>query len=70
MILKTFTSAKSSTEAIEMANKEIQEMEFDRYEVKQIAQSESIYYNSFAEREQFHFTLTILFGKRVSQIKR
>jgi 2'-5' RNA ligase len=63
MILKTFTSIKSPAEAIEKANKEIHEMHLERYEAKEIAQSESTYYNSFSEEEQFHFTLTILFEK-------
>lgn len=63
MILKTFTSIKNPIEAIEKANKEIQEMRLDHYEPKEIAQSESTYYNSFAEEEQFHFSLTILFEK-------
>jgi len=63
MILKTFTSIKSPTEAIEKANKEIEEMHLEQYKAKEIAQSESIHYNSFSEEEQFHFTLTILFEK-------
>ena len=63
MILKTFTSTKNPVEAIEKANKEIHEMHLDQYKAKEIAQSESTYYNSFTEEEQFHFTLTILFEK-------
>ncbi len=65
MILKIFTSTKSPAEAIEKANKEIQKMMPTGYDVKEIAQSESTFYNSFAEQEQFHFTITILFRKKI-----
>lgn len=54
---------KSPVDAIEKANKGINEMKLDRFEAKEIAQSESTYYNTFAEDEQFHFTITILFVK-------
>ncbi|EPR73782.1 hypothetical protein ADIWIN_1142 [Winogradskyella psychrotolerans RS-3] len=66
MILKTFTSQKNPTEAIEKANKEINEMYLEHYSATEIAQSESSYYNTFSEEEQFHFTLTILFEKENS----
>lgn len=64
MILKTFTSIKNPEEAIGKANKEIEKMKLDGFKVKQFAQSESTYYNNFAEEEQFHFTLTMQFEKR------
>lgn len=63
MILKTFTSIKNPDEAIKKANKEILEMQLNHFQVIEIAQSESTYYNNFAEEEQFHFSLTLLFDK-------
>ena len=63
MILKNFTSLKSPEKALEEANREIQKMALDHYLPKDIAQSESVYYNSFKESEEFHFTLTVLFVK-------
>lgn len=63
MILKNFTSLKSPTKALEAANLEIEKMAREHYLPKEIAQSESVYYNSFQESEEFHFTLTVLFVK-------
>ncbi len=63
MILKNFTSLKSPEKALEEANREIQKMALDHYLPKEIAQSESVYYNSFKESEEFHFSLTVLFVK-------
>lgn len=63
MILKNFTSLKSPESALEEANREIERMAQNHYIPKEIAQSESVYYNSFKESEEFHFTLTVLFVK-------
>lgn len=64
MILKTFASFKNPLEAIEKANKEIEKMRLKDYKAREIAQSESTYYDSFSEEKQFHFSLTILFVKK------
>lgn len=63
MILKNFISFKTPVKALEDANREIERMALNHYLPKEIAQSESVYYNSFNESEEFHFTLTILFVK-------
>ncbi len=63
MILKNFTSLKSPDKALEEANREIQKMALEHYLPKEISQSESAYYNSFKESQEFHFTLTVLFVK-------
>ena len=63
MVLKTFTSIKNPVDAIEKANEEIQKMYLKNYKATEIAQSESTFYNTFSEEQQFHFSLTILFVK-------
>ncbi len=63
MILKNFTSLKSPEKALQEANREIEKMALNHYLPKEIAQSESVCYNSFKESEEFHFTLTVLFVK-------
>jgi len=63
MIIKAFTSRENPQEAIEHANKGIDEMKKNGYHVNQIAQSESVYYSSFQESREFHFTLTVVFDK-------
>ncbi len=64
MILKTFTSTKSPRHAVDIANNEFKQMLQESYLPKEIAQSESVYYNSFTETKEFHFTLTVLFEKK------
>jgi hypothetical protein len=64
MILKTFTSTKSPGHAVEIANQEIKQMMQESYVAKEISQSESVYYNTFTETKEFHFTLTVLFEKK------
>ncbi|QYA26965.1 hypothetical protein G3I01_16170 [Gramella sp. MT6] len=54
---------KSPEKALQEANREIEKMALNHYLPKEIAQSESVYYNSFKESEEFHFTLTVLFVK-------
>ncbi|HEA22177.1 hypothetical protein LCGC14_1523860 [marine sediment metagenome] len=63
MIIKAFTSRENPLEAIDHANKTIDEMKKNGYHVNQIAQSESVYCSSFEESREFHFTLTVVFDK-------
>jgi len=61
MKIQVFTSHENPQAAIEHANKAIQEMKKKNYEVKQITQSESIYYNTFQESKRVPFYINCPF---------
>ncbi len=64
MQIKSFVSRQNPHEALELAQKGIEDMKKQNFRVKQIAQSESMVFNTFSESKEFHFTFTILFEEQ------
>lgn len=67
MKLEIFNSSRSPSEAINQANKRIEEMESAGWEVVNILQSESNVYDQVQEKEYYIFNLTVCFNKKKVQ---